>query len=163
MKKLISVLLSFLLIFNVAGYGQMCDVSAVEANQANQQGLEQDLCKDPKNISLLAASLTVVASILELLCCLCVGTLYYTWSVMSRFWGSLCELFAGTLSTENEELKKNVLELNKKLAGFEGINNLLKLEKEEKEKLKKQMEICMNYDECKTAWGKAQLEAIYEN
>lgn len=163
MKKLISVLLSFSLIFNVAGYGQVCDVSAVEANQANQQGLEQDLCKDPEKIGFITAALTVVTSLLELLCYLCVGAVCYTWSVMSRFWGSLCELFAGTLSTENEELKKNVLELNKKLAGFEGINNLLKLEKEEKEKLKKQMEICMNYDECKTAWGKAQLEAVYEN
>lgn len=163
MKKLISVLLSFSLIFNVAGYGQTCDVSAVEVNQANQQGLEQDLCKDPKNISLMAALITVVTSLLKLLGYLCVGTLYYTWSVMSRFPSSVCELFAGTLSTENEELKKNISEQNKKLAGFEGIDNLLKLEKEEKEKLEKQMERCMNYGECKTAWEKAQREVPYED
>lgn len=157
MKKLISVLLSFSLIFNVAGYGQTCDVSAVEVNQANQQGLEQDFCKDPKNISLMAALITVVTSLLKLLGYLCVGTLYYTWSVMSRFPSSVCELFAGTLSTENEELKKNVLELDKKLAGFEGTNN------SKKEKLEKQMERCMNYGECKTAWEKAQREAPYED
>lgn len=163
MKKLISVLLSFLLIFNVAGYGQMCDVSAVEANQANQQGLEQDLCKDPEKIGFITAALTVVTSLLELLCCLCVGTLCYTWSVLRRFPSSVCELFAGTLSTENEELKKNMSELKNKLTGFENINNLLELEKEEKEKLKKQIEICVNYGECKTAWGKAQLEVVYEN
>lgn len=163
MKKLISVLLSFLMIFNIIGYSQTCEVNAVEGNQANQQCLKQDLCKDPKNISFMAALITVVTSFLELLCCLCIEAVCYTWSVLRRFPSSVCELFAGTLSTKNEELKKNISELNKKLDGFEGINNLLKLEKEEKEKLKKQMEICMNYDECKTALGKAQLEDLSED
>ena len=134
MKKLISVLLSFLMIFNIIGYSQTYDVSAVEGNQANQQCLKQDLCKDPKNISLMDALITVVTSFLELLCYLCVRAVCYTWSVLRRFPSSVCELFAGTLSTENEELKKNMSELNKKLAGFEGINNLLKLKKEELKK-----------------------------
>lgn len=159
MKKLISVLLSFSLIFNVIGYDQMCEVNAVEGNQANQQCLKQDLCKDPKNISFMAALITVVTSFLELLCCLCVEAVCYTWSVLRRFPSSVCELFAGTLSTKNEELKKKISELNNKLNGLENTDNLLKSTKEEKANLKRKIENCMNSDECKIAFEKVQLEA----
>lgn len=162
MKKLISVLLSFSLIFNVIGYGQTCDVSAVEANQANQQCLEQDLCKDPKNISLLAASLTVVASILELLCYLCVGTLCYTWSVLRRFPSSVCELFAGTLSTENEELNK---ELEKRKEGCSELySRIFDLEKT-RDQLKEDIELlqntvnkCFNDEKCKAEYQRVERQ-----
>lgn len=160
MKKLISVLLSFSLIFNIAGCGQMYDVSAVEANQANQQSLEQDLCKDPKNISLMAALVTVVTSLLKLLGYLCVGTLYYTWSVMSRFPSSVCELFAGTLSTKNEELNK---ELKKRKKDYSNLcSDISDLEKQLDEKKKderillNEMKKCFIDEKCRAEYQRVQ-------
>ena len=69
-KKLISVLLSFALTFNIVGQCQTLNASAIEVDQASQQALGQKPCKDPQNISLMAALVTVFISCLELLCCL---------------------------------------------------------------------------------------------
>lgn len=173
MKKLISISLSFLMIFNVAGYGQTCDVSALEVNQQNggqvivSNGVSE-IEKVAKEFWPLLGNLLVVT--VKDLFGLGLGVAKFILSFPARIFLASDEFFTGALSSEislclnDERCEKElnrVIKENKKLKMClknknceKELERVLKVIGQNQVSVKTAIETCLSDEICKKEFDK---------